>query len=146
MNMHRLFVAVLALCLAGSHPAAAGGVSSLASDVASMTNDDIRWDGNYFGLWPAAATERAKRIQAAGKSAIPLLRETLRDPRKYVAAHVFLTQLSGKPFQLSASEYNALVVTLYSDGRVVIPDQRTKISRLWALPRKSNAKTSQRAG
>ncbi len=88
--MHRLCVALLALCLLGSHPAAAGGAPTLVADVASMTNDDIHWDGSYFGLWPEAVTDRAKRIQAAGKTAIPLLRDTLRDPRKYVAAHVLL--------------------------------------------------------
>jgi hypothetical protein len=130
--MHRIGLAVLVVCSLVGGGADAGPRGSLAFEVASLRNSDVEWDGNYFGLWPQAATARAKRIEAAGVDAIPHLRRALRDPERYVAAHVLLCHVSNRPFQFSASEYNGLAVELFADGRVQIPDQRAKIVKIWS--------------
>jgi hypothetical protein len=111
-----------------------GGSPSLDADVASLTIDDIRWDLTPFGLWPGTRSERANRVQIAGKTAVPLLRDALQDPWRFAAAHVFLTWASDARFELSYSEYNGMLIELQPDGRVRIPDQRVKLQEYWSDP------------
>ena len=137
---HSFHVAVLVIVAATSLGARAGNApprdpspetaTALPRLVIEMSNDDIEWDGNWLGLWPSLS-QRANSIADHGEAAIPYLREALKDPRRYVAAHVLLSQLSKEPFCFSASRYNTLRVTLWADGRTEIPDQRASIEELW---------------
>jgi hypothetical protein len=113
---------------------------SVEADLRKLSNDDVDWDGNVFGLWPRV-NARGERVAAAGANAIRPLRRALRDPGKYVAAHVLLTWLTG-PYCSSGSAFNGLRVTLHADGRTTIADQRAEIEKFWASSPSKQAECS----
>ena len=100
--------------------------------VAILTNADIRWDGTDLGLHPFVEGRPANKLLGLGKLASPALRKALSDPNKFVAAHVLLTQIEKKKYQISASRWNNLSVNLHADGTVnYLPEQITKIMAMW---------------
>ena len=100
--------------------------------VASLKNSDISWDGNFIGLQPTVKSETVKRLLGFGKQAVPALQTALSDSNKFAAAHVLLTQIKKKQYQISASHWNGLEVDLHADGTIDLhPEQMDKIKALW---------------
>lgn len=100
--------------------------------VAILTNTDIRWEGTDFGLHPFVEGRPAINLLDLGRLSSPALRKALSDPAKFVAAHVLLTQIEKKEYQISASHWNNLSVDLHADGTVDIhPEQIEKIMAMW---------------
>lgn len=100
--------------------------------VGLLTNDDITWDGNIFGLHPTLKGSTAKRLLGLGRQASPSLRKALSDPTRFVAAHVLLTHIEKKEYQVSAYHWNNLEVDLHADGTTDLhPEQIEKIKAMW---------------
>jgi hypothetical protein len=94
------------------------------------TNDAVEWHGTRYGLMPRLSAE-AERIAARGEEAIPGLLHALRDPDRFVAAHVLLTQIAGDEYETFPS-WNGLRVSLEpDDGVAVDPGQREQLARRW---------------
>lgn len=98
--------------------------------LAALRNEDVRWNGNYFGLLPKLAGSAAELASRPEKEIIPALIDALSDPEMFVAAHVLLTFLSG--VEHSTNPWNGLEVDLRPDGAVHIdPEQRRQIQTRW---------------
>ena len=103
--------------------------------VGLLTNDDVAWNGNFLGLQPTIKGSTAKQLLSLGGQASPALRKALSEPGKFAAAHVLLTQIEKKEYQISASHWNNLKVDLHADGTVDLhPEQIGKIKALWEEP------------
>ena len=99
---------------------------------ANLTNADVVWDGKYFGLQATITGSTAKQLLGLGTLATPVLRSMLSDPAKFAAAHVLLTQIEKKKYQVSASHWNNLKVDLHADGSVDLhPEQIETIKAMW---------------
>jgi hypothetical protein len=101
--------------------------------VAQISNDHIRWDGNFLGLQVSSMGEAEQRVLSCGSACRPLLIAALADKSRFIAAHVLLTKMQNGSIQLSAAEWNHLKVMLHADGRVEIPaGQQAEIQSLWS--------------
>ena len=123
------------LCIAfvtGCVPGPQAEHADPAALVNQLRNSDIRWDGTFFGLHPFVERQTAKQLLGLGRQASPVLRKALSDPEKFVAAHVLLTQIEKKEYEVSASHWNNLQVGLNADGTVDLhPEQIDKIKAMW---------------
>jgi len=94
------------------------------------TNDAIQWHGTRYGLMPSLS-EEAERIVRQGEVAIPALMHALRDPDRFVTAHVLLTRITGVQHE-SFPSWNGLEISLESNGEVEFAaDQRERLARRW---------------
>jgi hypothetical protein len=101
------------------------------ASIRGLSNGDVVWDGNTFGLHPAIESDAAKAARAQGAAAIPGLLEALDDPDRFVAAHVVLTQVAGVTYSAFPA-WNGLAVLLEADGTTEIdPGQRAVLARRW---------------
>ena len=89
-------------------------------NVRSLSNSDVKVDGSYIGLMVSLDTSAANALRKQGRSANPLLLAALREPDKFAAAHVLLTNINAgrSPRTISAGDWNGMRVTLFADGRV----------------------------
>jgi hypothetical protein len=77
--------------------------------------------------------EVARRLLNSGPEAPHALLEALADPDRFAAAHVLLTMMGGKGYNITASHWNGLRVTLHADGTEDLhPEQMDDIRRMWA--------------
>ncbi len=129
----KIITAVLCLGLvAGCALVPTASKSDPTDLVALLANTDIRWDGTYLGLHPFVEGKSAKQLLGLGKQASPALRKALSNPDKFAAAHVLLTQIEKKEYQMSASHWNNLKVDLHADGTVNLHlEQIDKIKAMW---------------
>jgi hypothetical protein len=99
--------------------------------LADLSNSNVQWDGNRFGLMPTLSGAAANQLLDMGPAALPALLEALSDPDKFVSAHVVLTKLSGVEYQ-SFPAWNGLEVILSADGTVSIdPAQQPVLIERW---------------
>jgi hypothetical protein len=100
--------------------------------VTQIKNTDVHWDGTYLGLRPnlgGVSKELRTRLTA---DLIPALVDALKDKKRFVAAHVLLTEFSGVQFEADAGTWNGLQVELLPNGQAVIPDsQQASLVRQW---------------
>ena len=100
--------------------------------VAQIRNDQVHWDGNYFGLAPQIRGTLPRLIFMRGRACVPYLIEALNDDSRFIAAHVYLSLLSRGGFQTSAEAFNGLRVELYADGTTAIaPEQKQTLLTRW---------------
>jgi len=120
-------------CSRGANPAAADArYETPASLTARISNDEVRWDGNYVMLWPELSGYSEEIHATCSKDCIPDLVEALEDQDRYVAAHVLLTIFNGGEYELSAAAWNGLKVQLTADGKTVIPGgQQAALIKQW---------------
>jgi hypothetical protein len=124
-----------------------------SAHIAGIRNSDIRWGGNFIGLY-ATVTGRSAAISTGAPEGnpmlhhdlppdairlsptevTPLLLESLKDPNRCVAAHVLLTEIFGFKDPINAASWNGLRVNLLANGKVEIPDdQQSDLIKKWAL-------------
>ena len=109
-----------------------GKAADLPTLVSRLSNSDVKWDGNVVGLCPTVTGPTAKQFLDLGEEASPYLRQALSVPDKFAAAHVLLTKIETRQFQVSASHWNGLRVDLNADGSVDLhPEQMDEIKALW---------------
>jgi hypothetical protein len=97
-----------------------------------LRNDDVTWDGNYFGLSPFVTGDTAVSLLRYGRRATPALLDAIEQPDKFATAHVLLTEIWQNQYPLSAAEWNHLRVTLHSNGTLDFhPEQIPAIRTYW---------------
>lgn len=98
-----------------------------------LNNDDVSWDGSYFGLIPHCDGKSARSLLKVGRRATPALMAALEDREKFAAAHVILTELWQYSFSISGSHWNGLRVTLSANGETgFYAEQIPELRRQWA--------------
>lgn len=106
-------------------------------NVRQVHNSDLSWDGNFVGLAPKIVNSKTAALLTAGPEIEPELVDLLDDPERFAAAHVLLTLRSKEPFQLDASQWNGLHVTLEASGAVRYDERDMPALReKWAAERK----------
>jgi len=107
--------------------------SNLSELVDLLSNDNVVWDGTLDGFLPTIVGQPARQllsIGSGGYDAIPQLIGALEDERKFIAAHVLLTLLSGVQYDLTP--WNGLKVDLSHDGLARFDvSQRVDLARRW---------------
>jgi hypothetical protein len=98
------------------------------------TNDAVEWTGQRFGLHPYL--DVGSELGSAGPGGVealaPRLVGVLREPDRFVVAHVLLTRLT-KVAHPTFPDWNGLAVELAADGSAhVDPAQREVLARRWA--------------
>ena len=108
-------------------------------NVRSLSNRDVQVDGNFIGLMVRLDTSAANQLRKQGKSANLTLLAALRDPDKFAAAHILLSEINDGPhFFYSAGEWNGMRVTLHADGRIDFhPEQAPQLEADWNARLKS---------
>ena len=100
---------------------------------AAIQNDDVKWDGTYTGLVPSLFGASKALRRRTNEQTMALLIDALADKNRYIAAHVLLTELSGKRYQTGPNSWNDLHVSLASDGSVRIPEgEQAFLIRKWS--------------
>ena len=100
--------------------------------VQRLSNDDIEWNGNIFGLSAEIRGNADTELLNADRSADAVLLDALADPEKYAAAHVLLTMIHAEPYKVSGGEWNGLKVDLLANGQTILfPVQRFELQRSW---------------
>lgn len=95
-------------------------------------NSAIQWDATHFGLLPLLS-ETAEELERAGETLIPTLLDALREPQRFVVAHVLLTRITGVRYETFPT-WNGLSVELQADGKAYIDaEQRHELHRRWQL-------------
>jgi len=89
-----------------------------------IQNSDIQWDGDYWGLKPSVKGPAKELLARRSEKRIPALIDALKNPKRFVAADVVLTEISGIKKQTTAISWNGLHVELLADGRVLIPEEQ----------------------
>ena len=99
----------------------------------AITNNGIRWDGDWIGLNAFIEGKSEKQaLQDHKKIPNSELVKLLADKDRWVAAHVLLTYRANLEYKRSASKWNGLKVSLYADGTVGIDqEQQHEIKRFW---------------
>jgi hypothetical protein len=99
--------------------------------VRTISNNDIIWDANYFGLEPRIWGPSAEVLRLNDHRLNAVLIDALNDRGRFVAAHVLLSYLN-ESIPRDASAWNGLRVDIDSHGRVDIPErQRFRLIRQW---------------
>ena len=118
-----LFTLLLAACYSA-------GVTELP-EVKGLKNTDVSWGGTIAGLVPTL-NEKAKKVLALGKQAIPSLLSALDDQERFAVAHVLLTFLKFRTVETSGSTWNELRIDVHGDGHVDYhPEQIPELKQLW---------------
>ena len=106
--------------------------SRVREAVARIKNSDVDFQGEYPGIVERISGASAE-VKKIGVEAVPSLYEALKDPSRYVAAHVLLTQIVLKKWVLSSKDWNHLVVDSFGPASDrTVKDQRASIGRFWA--------------
>jgi hypothetical protein len=124
---------VFVICRALS--ASAADETHVREAVAQIKNSDVNFQGEYIGIAEhiSGASEEVRKI---GVRAVPFLYEALKDPSRYVAAHVLLTHIVLKKRELSAKDWNHLVIDSFGPASDrTVKDQRVAVERFWAAQR-----------
>jgi hypothetical protein len=101
-------------------------------NVTSLSNSDVKVDGNFIGLQVSIQSRASHAVRYCGKRAYPYLIEALRDRNRFAAAHVLLTELQRDGHIRNDSHGNKLQVTLHGDGSVDFhPEQMDRIADMW---------------
>lgn len=119
------------------------------TEIQSIKNSDVRWDGNAVGLHPTFNGMSKKVLEERTVDFNDPVR-ALGDERRYIAAHALLSTLTGHSIQpqlggidpltgnaLAGTEeslrhFNGLRVDLLADGTVAIPqNQQTQLTSKW---------------
>lgn len=126
---------LLAVGCTGASP---GTASSCRDACSRISNAGIRWDGDFVGLIAWVAGEAEQEVLRQGRECTPELIGALRDPTRWIAAHVLLSMLWGDQMRSESSvhgsvvELNHLRIGLRADGSVLVdPSQRGRIERMW---------------
>src|SRR5689334_16864199 len=99
-NLFVVYLFAFGICLAGC-VRERGLTSETSSDAVlielagSIQNQDVKWDGTYVGLEPTLLGASNRLFVKTNGQIVPLLIEALSDKRRYVAAHVLLTKITG---------------------------------------------------
>lgn len=81
---------------------------------------------------PKVDSSDASRFRALGREAKGPLLKALSDEKRYVTAHVLLTEIFGAHFEPDSSTWNGLHVTLQPDGEVMyIPSDASILRDRW---------------
>jgi hypothetical protein len=136
VGQNRMRVSVLIVFLVGSALSVLGTEKSrVAEEVARIKNADVDFQGEYPGIVEYISGASAEVITIGG-GAIPFLYEALKDPNRYVAAHVLLTHLVLKTWKLNSKDWNHLVIDSFGPASdQTVKDQRIAIDRFWAAQR-----------
>src|SRR5262245_34777718 len=120
-------VTLIAFCLA------IGPEAFAYWSVRTLTNEVVRVDGTYFALTVGVTPRNAQRIKWAGRRAHRHLVQALRDPNRFAAAHVVLTNMQHPGmFNASSTRWNGLYITLSSNGSVDFhPEQIDGLASWW---------------
>jgi len=97
-------------------------------------NEDISWEGTFFGLFPKFSKRLQPFLGLDKREAASKLVPMLDDPKRFVAAHVLLSVYFNRPLQSEDSSryYHRLRVTLHGDGTVTYyPGQRAQLKAYW---------------
>jgi len=87
---------------------------------ATISNNDIEWDGDYVGLRPTIAKGSSVVLASVGnRDSVPQLIARLKCEDQFVAAHVLLTEISGVEYIRNASHWNGMAVQLLASGEVI---------------------------
>lgn len=98
-----------------------------------LDNSDLKVDGTGVGLLVRIDSPAAKRLRLCGPRANACLLAALRDPNRFAAAHVLLTDMNAQVVQSDAAYWNSMRITLYSDGTADFhPEQAEKLAKHWA--------------
>lgn len=100
-----------------------------------ISNEGIKWDGCYFGIYPSLVGEAEKEVMQRGLECKEELVEALADESRYVAAHVLLANIVlGLPeiFPMPDCEWHGLRVIPLADGSGCIDkSQQQAIQKVW---------------
>jgi RNA polymerase sigma factor (sigma-70 family) len=101
--------------------------------VRGLSQADVKWDGQYFGIVAHLQSERAKKLGAIGEPAIPALIKALTDKDRFASAHAILAMIaSGSPPEYVLFNGYPIDVFLPADGKTFIdPAQRFDLKRRW---------------
>ena len=89
-----------------------------AMKLEAMRNSDVRWHGSYLGLWPELVNRELFRLATTRQAVDRVLLCALRDPDRFVVAHVLLGtrhQVERAPAD-AAAQWQGLQVQLWADG------------------------------
>ena len=103
----------------------------MKTPIAGIANTDIAWNGDYLGYAPDISGDTAKVVDAKNPDDIDDLILALKDPLKFVAAHVALTLVSGTSYS-TYPEWNELRIEIDDAGIARCdPDQRFELIDRW---------------
>jgi hypothetical protein len=109
--------------------------SRVREAVARIRNSDVDFQGEYSGIVERISGASGE-VRTIGIEAVPFLYEALKDPSRYVAAHVLLTQIVLKKWDLSSKDWNHLVIDSFGPASDrTVKDQRVALDRFWAAQR-----------
>lgn len=129
-------ISALIIFLVGSALSVSAAEDSRVREaVARIKNSDVDFQGEYPGIM-TYVSGASKEINKIGVEAVPFLYEALKDPNRYVAAHVLLTNIVLKKFVLSSKHWNHLVIDDFGPAsNRTVKDQRVAIDKFWAAQR-----------
>ena len=81
-----------------------------------IRNSDVTWDGTPLGLQPRIANPKTAHLVDAPANLDRQLVELLRDPDRFVVAHVLLTMRHDALRSFDANQWNGLRVMLAASG------------------------------
>src|SRR5687767_7202188 len=102
-------VALIAFLICSALSGSAADDSRVREAVAQIKNSDVDFQGEYPGI-VEYISGASKEVGKIGVGAVPFLYEALKDPNRYVAAHVLLTHLVLKKRKLGTKDWNHLVI------------------------------------
>jgi hypothetical protein len=88
--MGRTAVALALFCVA---LAWSPSIDEPTARIARISNNDVRWTGNFFGLEPRISGKTEEVAETLSDDDVPALIEALDDPQRFVAAHVLLAHV-----------------------------------------------------
>jgi hypothetical protein len=98
-----------------------------------IKNSDVIWNGTTFGWMPSTigVTDQAARDFKA--EYVPLLIDALKDPDRFVAAHIILTSRAVAGYEGGDYCINGLAVNSGADGLpIFLPEQGIALHRKWS--------------
>ncbi len=97
-----------------------------------LRNDDVEFDGGFFGLTVVVKGKIALSLLATGLRATPALVSALDDPDTFAAAHVLLTKICEQTYETTGEEWNHLRVELPATGKAILyPAQIPVLRSYW---------------
>ncbi len=105
---------------------------TVESAALEIRNADVTWDGTLIGLVPSTQGQAVNFLSEHPSEARSHLIAALKDPKRFVVAHVLLTFSEKAKFEFSASRWNRLNVVLRANGTAEIdPEQRHDLYNFW---------------
>jgi hypothetical protein len=128
MIFRRYFYTIFIICVVLSEISCSKGRDEWITALQSLSNDDIKWDGDYIGLIPTVDGSHSRKLLEIKSDSIDrALIKDLDEDKKYVAAHVLLTLRHKISFARDERQWNGLHVTLDSTGKASYLAQDKKI-------------------